>query len=48
LAIFAMDLAITLGLMSRSRVWVIWKLIGLIFETIGYAGRLMMHQDAWN
>jgi uncharacterized membrane protein len=48
-AIFAINLAITLGLMIRSRLWSFqaWLSVGLIFEVIGYAGRLMMHQDPW-
>ena len=48
-AIFAVNLVITLGLMVRSRLWSFqaWLSVGLIFEVIGYAGRLMMHQDPW-
>jgi uncharacterized membrane protein len=48
-AIFAINLVITLGLMIRSRLWSFqaWLSVGLIFEVVGYAGRLMMHQDPW-
>jgi hypothetical protein len=48
-AIFAINLVVTLGLMVRSRLWSFqaWLSVGLIFEVIGYAGRLMMHQDPW-
>lgn len=49
-AIFALNLVITLVFMARSRLWSFqaWLSVGLIFEIIGYAGRLMMHQDPWN
>lgn len=48
-AIFALNLVITLVFMVRSRLWSFqaWLSVGLIFEIIGYAGRLMMYQDPW-
>ena len=48
-AVFALNLVITLMLMVRSRLWSFqaWLSVGLIFEIIGYAGRLMMYQDPW-
>lgn len=47
--IFAINLIITLCLMVYSRLWSFqaWLSVGLIFEVIGYAGRLMMNQDPW-
>lgn len=48
-AMFALNLIITLVFMVRSRLWSFqaWLSVGLIFEIIGYAGRLMMYQDPW-
>lgn len=48
-ALFALNLLITLGLMVYSRLWSFqaWLSVGLIFEVIGYAGRLAMNNDPW-
>ena len=48
-AIFALNLIVTLVFMVRSRLWSFqaWLSVGLIFEIIGYAGRLMVYQDPW-
>lgn len=48
-ALFALNLLITLGFMIYSRLWSFqaWLSFGLLFEIIGYGGRLAMYHDPW-
>lgn len=51
-AIFAIDLIVSLGLGIYSRLWSwsfrAWLTCGLIWELVGYIGRLMMRNDPWS
>ena len=48
-AIFAINLLVSLGFMVYSRLWTFqaWFTAGVLFEVIGYIGRLMMRNDPW-